>query len=214
MASDGGLQPADFGDNFDAQAEREKLRAKLKDDIWSLWRNNKADKYNIGRHLATLQELHAKPGHGTFLEDLAELHIPTNTAYQRIKFYKRIEAIWAEGHEPTLAVERGLYRFGKDDSKFPVDTEYDADEKEEDLRAAADKKQAQIDEIIKAEVAKVAKLRTEQKGKVPRMNISLILSKEQRERFKEKWNSMDERTRSDRVYEAILNVVILNAGTT
>jgi hypothetical protein len=196
------------------EKEREDLRERLKNDIFSLWRNNKGDKYNIGRHLATLQELRAKPGHGTFLEDLAELHIPTNTAYQRIKYYKRIEEMWAEGHEPTLVVERGLYRFGKDDPKFPVDTEYDLDEKDEDLKAAADKKQAEIQEIIKAEAAKVDKLRVEQKSKVPRMNISLILSKEQRERFKEKWNSMDERTRSDRVYEAILNVVILNAGTT
>jgi hypothetical protein len=194
--------------------EREDLRARLKNDIFDLWKNHKADKYNIGRHLATLQGLHAKPGTGTFVEDIRELHIPIVTAYRRIKFYQRIEAMWADGHEPTLVVERGLYHFGKDDPKFPVDTEYDLNEPSEDLRAAADKKQAEIAEIIKAEAAKVAKLRVEQKDKVPRMNISLVLSKEHRERFREKWNSMDERTRSDRVYEAILNVVILNAGTT
>ncbi len=196
------------------EKEREDLRARLKNDIFSLWRNNKADKYNIGRHLATLQELHAKPGYGTFLEDLVELHIPTNTAYQRIKFYKRIEAMWADGHEPNLVVERGLYRFGKDDPKFPVDTEYDANEPSADLQAAADRKQAEINEIMKAEAAKVAKLREELKDKVPRLNISLVLSKEQRDRFKSKWASMDEQTRSERVYEAILNVVILNASPT
>jgi hypothetical protein len=195
--------------------EREQLRSRLKDSIFDLWKNNKADKYNMGRHLATLQELHAKPGSGTFLEDLAELHIPSNTAYQRIKFFKRIEAMWAEGHEPTLVVERGLYRFGKDDPKFPVDSEYDPLlEPGEDLRAAADKKQAEIDEIIKAEAEKIAQLRKDQKGKVPRMNISLILSEDQRERFKDKWNSMDEKTRSERVYEAIVNAVVLSASTT
>jgi hypothetical protein len=122
--------------------------------------------------------------------------------------------MWAEGHEPTLVVERGLYRFGKDDPKFPVDTEYDLDEPREDLRAAADKKRAEIDEIIKAEAAKVAQLRKDQQDKVPRMNISLILSKEQRERFKSKWNSLDEKTRSERVYEAIVNAVVLSASTT
>ncbi len=193
--------------------EREDLRARLKDDIFNLWKNNRADKYNMGKHLATLQELHAKPGTGTFLEDLAELHIPSNTAYQRIKFYKRIEAMWAEGHEPTLVVDRGLYRFGKDDP-FPVDSEYDPLlEPSEDLRAAADKKQAAIDEIIKAEAEKIAQLRKDQKDKVPRMNISLVLSEDQRERFKDKWNSLDEKTRSERVYEAIVNAVVLSANT-
>jgi hypothetical protein len=187
------------------EKEREDLRARLKDDIFSLWRNNRADKYNTGRHLATLQELHAKPGHGTFLDDLTELHIPINTAYQRIKFYKRIEARWAEGHEPTLVVERGLYRFGKDDPKFPVDTEYDKDEIVEDLRAIADRKQEQIKEIIKAEADKVAKLRVEQKDKVPRLNISLVLNKLEREMCKTKWALMDEQHRSKIVFEAIIN---------
>jgi hypothetical protein len=188
--------------------EREGLREKLKNEIFSLWRNNKADKYNLGKRLFTLQQLHAKPGTGTFQKDVEELDIPHNTAYQRIKFYKRIEAKWAEGHDPDLyPVRLRPYLFGMDDVRFPVDTEYDA----EDLVAAADRKQDEIDAIIKAEAEKIEKLRVEQKDKVPRMNISLILSKEQRERFKSNWNSLDEQTRSERVYEAIVNVVLINA---
>ena len=191
------------------EQEREELRAKLKDQIFSIWSNNKADKYNLGKHLATLQELHAKPGQGTFMQDLEELDIPRNTAYQRIKFFKKIEAIWLAGQDPDLYPVRSLYRNGKDDSRFPVDTEYDLSE--EDLAAAADKKQEAIDAIIKAEAEKIATLKVEQKDRVPRMNISLILSKDQRERFKDKWNSLDEETRSERVYEAIVNVVLINA---
>jgi len=191
------------------QQEREELLEKLKNEIFSLWRNNKADKYNLGRHLATLQELHAKRGHGRFLQDLEELDIPTNTAYQRIKFYNRIEAKWAAGHDPDLHPVRSSYRNGKNDSRFPVDNSDLTDDV-----AAADKKQDEIYAIIKAEAEKIAKLKAEQKNKVPRMNISLILSKEQRERFKSKWNSLDEQTRSERVYEAIVNVVLINARTT
>ena len=73
-----------------------------------------------------------------------------------------------------------------------MDTEYDLDEPTEDLKAAADKKQAEIAEIMKAEAEKVAKLRVEHKDKVPRMNISLVLSKLQRDRFKNKWKEMAE----------------------
>jgi hypothetical protein len=186
--------------------EWEDLRARLKDEIFSLWRNNKADKYNIGKHLFTLQELHAKPGYGTFTEDLVELQIPKNTAYQRIKFYKRIEAMWAEGHDPALYPERGPYRFGTDDSRFPVDSEYDLGEPGGvDLEAAADRKRAEIDEIIKAEAEKIAKLKKEQKGRVPRLSISLILPKGRRDRFKKKWTKTDDQKRSDLVYEAIIN---------
>lgn len=198
--------------NLSLGKEREDLRARLKDEIFSLWRNNKADKYNIGKRLFTLQELHAKPGTGTFLQDLDELDIPHNTAYQRIKFYKHIEAMWEAGQDPSLYPVRSPYRNGKDDSRFPVDSEYDLGGGE-DLAAAADRKQEQIDAIIKAEAEKVAKLRVEQKDKVPRMNISLILSKDCRDRFKDKWASMDEQKRSDLVYEAIINAVDLNART-
>lgn len=207
MASDGGLQPADFGDNFDAQSEREKLRAKLKDDIFSIWRNNKADKYNLGKHLFTLQQLHAKPGYGTFHADLDELQIPHNTAYQRIKFYKKIEAMWEAGHECDLVPVRGPYRFGTDEGGW-VDTQYDKDEPTINLKAAADQKQAEIEAIIKAEAEKVAKIRVEQKGKVPHLNLSLVLPKDKRDRLKNKWAQMEEQRRSELVYEAIINASI------
>lgn len=188
------------------ELEKEELRTRLKEQIFSIWRNNKADKYNLGKHLFTLQELHAKPGYGTFTEDLEELQIPKNTAYQRIKFYKHIEAMWAEGHDPALYPERGPYRFGTDDSRFPVDSEYDLGEPGGvDLEAAADRKLAEIEEIIKAEAEKIAKLKAEQKGRVPRLNISLILPKDRRDRFKDKWAEMDEQQRSELVYEAIIN---------
>ncbi len=116
--------------------------------------------------------------------------------------------MWAAGHEPTLTVERGLYRFGKDEGNDWVDTQYDMDEPAEDLKGAADKKQAEIEEIIKAEAEKVAKLREKQKNKVPRVNISLVLSKLQRDIFKEKWALMNEKRRSELVFEAIVNASI------
>lgn len=191
------------------EQEREDLRGKLKEEIFSLWRNNKADKYNLGKHLFTLQELHAKPGWGTFHDDLDELDIPHTTAYRRIGFYKKIEAKWAAGDDPDLHPVRARpYRNGTDDSRFPVE---DVERDQEDPAVAADRKQGEIDAIIKAEAERIAKLKVEQKDKVPRMNISLILSKDQRERFKDKWNSLDELTRSERVYEAIVNVVLINA---
>lgn len=188
------------------EKEREDLRARLKDDIFSLWRNNKADKYNIGKHLHTLQQLHAKPGSGTFKDDLDELVIPRNTAYQRIKFYKRIEAIWAAGNDPDLYPVRGPYRFGTDDPKFPLETDYDEGEDGgESLEAAADRKQAEIDAVIKAEADKIEKLKAERRGHTPRLNISLLLPEDKREQFKKIWAKLGELERSETVYEAIIN---------
>jgi len=194
------------------EKEREELRKRLKDEIWDLWRNHKVDKYNIGKNLYILQQLHAKPHTGTFLDDVDELGIPHNTAYTRIKFFKKIEDKWKAGIDPDLYPVRLIpYRNGKDDTRFPVE---DAEEwSQEDLAAAADNKQAAIDEIVKTEAERIAKLKKEQTGRGPRMNISLILTKERRDRFKDKWNSLDEQTRSDRVYEAIVNVVLINART-
>jgi hypothetical protein len=181
------------------EQEKEELRARLKDQIFSIWRNNKANKYELGKHLFTLQELHAKRGSGTFLQDLAELDIPSNTAYQRIKFYKHIEAKWEAEQDPDLYPVRSSYRNGKnDDSRFPVEEV----EHGEDLEAAADRKQERIEQIIKDEAEKLAKL---QKDKVPRLTITLFFSKEDRARFRDKWDALDDKKRTDLVYEAIIN---------
>jgi len=202
MASGVGMTP-DSGEEFDVRAEREKLRAQLKEDIFSIWRNNKADKYNLGKHLATLQELHAKPGYGKFSEDLEELQIPRNTAYQRIKFYKHIEAIWEAGIDPDLyPVRLRPYRNGTDDSRFPVE---DVERNQKDLAAAADRKQAEIGAIIKAEADKIAEIKAKQKGHTPRLNISLLLPADKREQFKKKWATLGELDRSEIVCKAVMD---------
>jgi hypothetical protein len=184
---------------------RQELRAKLKDEIFALWSRDKEDKYRIGQKLALLQDLHAKPGTGTFLQDVDELCIPHNTAYRRIKFYRHIEAKWEAGHDPDLYPVRSRpYRNGKDDNSFPVE-ELDVQEFVDERAAAADKKQAEIDAIIKAEAEKVERARAEDRNRIPRLNIALLLPITKRDKFKKKWAKMDEKARSIIVYEAVMD---------
>ncbi len=179
------------------------LRNKLKDEIWQLWSRNREDAYHIGEKLALLQELHGKPGTGTFLQDVDELNIPHTTAYRKIGVYKRIETRWKAGYDTSyFPVRLRPYRNGKDDNSFPVE-----DLDETDLAArqtAADRKQAEIDEIIKAEAEKVAQAKAAQRLQVPRLSISLRLPITKRDKFKKKWAKMDEKMRSEIVYEAVM----------
>ena len=191
-------------DQNELRKEREAIREKLKTEIFTLWSRNKDDKYHIGEKLFLLQQLHAKPGSGTFLKDVDELDIPRNTAYKRIDYYKHIEALWEAGYDPGhYPVRSRLYRNGKDNNSWQME---DLDETELAARqAAADLKQSEIDAIIQAEAEKVERARTEQRNRVPRLNISLLLPVTKREKFKEKWRGMDEKVRSEIVYKAVMD---------
>ena len=72
-----------------AEHQNGKVIAQLKESIWKLWNNNLENRYWLGKNLEHLRLERAKPGHGTFLEDLEELDISRATAYRLIHFYHK-----------------------------------------------------------------------------------------------------------------------------
>lgn len=193
---------------FTLQQEKEAIRVKLKDAIFALWRRNKEDDYRIGEQLSLLQELHAKPGYGTFLQDLKELDIPNNTAYRKMARYRQIEDMWQEGYDTSYyPVRVRPYRVGKDNGGWPewedLGHEDDA-ERRAALEAAAERKERELAEMIATEKEKVAEAKKTQKGKPQRTNITVLLMPDKRVPFKEKWKSLAEDVRSQIVYEAVM----------
>jgi hypothetical protein len=188
--------------------EKEALRAKLKGEIFTLRLRNTNDDYHIGKLLAQLQELHAKPGYGIFLADVRELDIPINTAYRKIGRYRHIEAQWEEGYDTRYyPVRVRPYRNGKD-GNFPdwddLDLVDDADERRM-LEAAAERKDKEIAEVIRLDAEKIARAKQEQKTRVQRVNITLLLAPSKREQFKKKWKEMNETVRSAIVYRKVMD---------
>jgi hypothetical protein len=80
-----------------AELQKKAIVANLKSEIFCLWFHHLENRYWIGKKLCQLQQLHGKPGSGTFLEDVDELDIPRSTAYRYIAFYQSIRA----GFDPT-----------------------------------------------------------------------------------------------------------------
>jgi hypothetical protein len=182
--------------------QNEKVIAQLKEEIWKLWKNdNLENRYWLGKKLEVLRSERAKPGHGTFLDDLAELDISRPTAYRLIHFYHKV----CEGFDakPVRLSQRDKDRQRKvwgsafDELPGPPD--------DDDAQRAADEEQKRLQEYIKAEAAIVEKTKAANKGRPASYRVRLIFTDTQRDKFKKAFKRLTERTASRIIYKAVLD---------
>jgi len=179
--------------------------AKLKDQIWQLWKRNHRDRFLLGKKLAQLQTEHGKPGHGTFLSDLDELDIPHWTAYRLIANYQSIRSAWIEEGLDFGGPVR-LLQSAKD--RWEIE---DVDAVERAMEEAeADGKATELQRMIDAELAKFVKIKAKKKNRTPDYRIFIQLSESRREKFKRAWNGLEEKVRSRVVCAAVMSAADKN----
>src|ERR1019366_1378696 len=123
-----------------AELQKKAIVANLKSEIFCLWFHHLENRYWIGKKLCQLQQLHGKPGSGTFLEDVDELDIPRSTAYRYITFYPRIRA----GFDPTPL------RLSRSEKDKLLATVEGPNEDDSTLEMNADQERAKVAEATRA----------------------------------------------------------------
>jgi midasin (ATPase involved in ribosome maturation) len=179
----------------DASKPNERQIKIWKYEIRTLKRDDRRGRYEMGKRLAAIQAERAKAKVGTFTTvDLKELKITIWTAYRLIKFCRRVEA----------RIAANLLQFAKDQKRFPVMT---VEEEEEHDKRLADAEVAALDKVIDAEDRRIKDLQKKGKKNHARDYRVVVTFKDhkQRERFKQKWLSLDEQVRSKLVYKAVTN---------
>lgn len=181
--------------------QNEKVIAQLKEEVWKLWNNNLENRYWLGKNLEHLRIERAKPGHGTFLEDLEELDISRATAYRLIHFYHKV----CEGFK---AKPVRLSQRDKDGKRKDWDAAWNGilgptdDEKAE---RAADEEHRRLQAYIETEREMVEKAKIASKGRPAAYRMRLILSDKQRDEFKKAFRKLGEKKASKVVYKAVLD---------
>lgn len=182
-----------------AELQKKAIVAKLKSEIFGLWFHHIENRYWIGKKLCQLQQLHGKPGSGTFLEDVDELNVPRSTAYRYIAFYQRIRA----GFDPT---PMRLSRSEKDKLLATIEaTVAGPNEDDSTLEMNADQERAKVAEAIKAAKVHVEKAKAGSKNKAGGYRVKLILTKMERMKFKAAYKDLGEEKASEVMYRAVLN---------
>ena len=184
-----------------AEHQNGKVIAQLKESIWKLWNNNLENRYWLGKDLEHLRIERAKPGHGTFLEDLEELDISRATAYRLIHFYHKV----CEGFK---AKPVRLSQRDKDGKRKNWDAAWNGilgptdDEKAE---RAAYEEHRRLQEFIKAETEMAEKAKIASKGRPAAYRMRLVLTDTQRDKFKKAFKRLGDRKASKIVYRAVLD---------
>jgi hypothetical protein len=177
------------------QEPKQVIRTKLKAAIFGLRYGRLENKYLIGEKLWQLQQLHGKPGHGTFLEDLFELGIATTTAYRWIEFYQRVAA----GYDPTpvrmtKAQQNKLFANLEGDPPEKVTPEMIADPNRKKLAKA-----------IAAAKEHVEKAKERHKTKPGAYNVKVVFTKMERTAFHPKYLELGIKEVSKLVYKAVMD---------
>jgi len=178
-----------------AELQKKAIVAQLKSEIFGLWFHRIENRYFIGKKLCQLQQLHGKPGSGTFLEDVDELDIPPSTAYRYIAFYQRIRA----GFDPTPI------RLSRNEKDKLFATVEGPNEDDSTLEMDADQERAKVAEAIKAAKEHVEKANARSKNKAGGYRVKLILTKMERMKFKAAYRDLGEEKASKVMYRAVLN---------
>jgi DNA-binding Lrp family transcriptional regulator len=162
-----------------------------KDELRVLKGRDRRTRYEMGKRLSAIQSERAKAKVGTFTTvDLRELKIPVHTAYRLINFYKRIQ----------LRVEANLLQFAKAQEKFPVEDVEDWEKHTADTEVDA------LNKVIDEEAARIDQMKKKSGNYAHDYRVSIHFANlKQLERFKKKWLTMEEATRSRVVYKAVLS---------
>jgi len=161
----------------------------LKNEIISLWRDRRKNRYLLGEKLAELQ---TKTEHGKFLQILRkEIHIPVHTAYRAMKFFRRIK----------LAITEQILQSAKFRAKFNFE---DAEDFEKALESKhADAKLKALDAIATVEREKITRAAENNGRQSAGYRIVISLSDIQKKKFKKAWISLSETERVTIVYKAV-----------
>jgi hypothetical protein len=161
----------------------------LKNEIISLWRDRRRNRYLLGEKLAELQ---TKTEHGKFLQILKkEIHIPVHTAYRAMKFFRRVK----------LAVTEQILQNAKFRAKFAFE---DAEDFEKALESnQADERLKALDAIAAVEREKITRAAENKRAHSGGYRIVIAFSDVQKERFKKAWDSLTEPDRVSIVYKAV-----------
>jgi len=161
----------------------------LKNEIISLWRDRRKNRYLLGEKLAELQ---TKTEHGKFLQILRkEIHIPVHTAYRAMKFSRRIK----------LAITEQILQSAKFRAKFNFE---DAEDFEKALESKhADAKLKALDAIATVEREKITRAAENNGRQSAGYRIVISLSDIQKKKFKKAWISLSETERVTIVYKAV-----------
>ena len=178
-----------------AELQKKVIVATLKSEIFGLCFHRIENKYWIGKKIYQLQQLHGKPGSGTFLEDLTELDIPVTSAYRYIAFYQRV---WA-GFDPTPL------RLSRSENDKLLATVEGPNDDDSTLEMTADQERAKVAEAIVAAKEHVEKAKDRSKNKAGGYRVKLILTKMERMKFKAKHKDLGEKRASKIMYRAVLN---------
>lgn len=177
----------------------EDLIARLKDEIFQLWTNDRESRYMLGRKLHRLQRERAKPGHGTFLSDLEELDIPYWTAYRRIAFYEQMQS----GLD-LLPVR--LLQSAKDKMAKAWGDIEDVDLMEWALKnAEKDEDAKRVAELTKGEQEKVEKVLRDKGKSVSVFRVLLEFGATRRKQFKDAYTQLGDRKAAQVIFKAVTN---------
>jgi hypothetical protein len=178
-----------------AELQKQVIVATLKSEIFGLWFHRLENKYWIGKKLWQLQKCHAKPGSGTFLEDLTELDIPRPTGYRYITFFQRIRA----GFDPTPI------RLSRNEKDKLFATTEGPKEDDSTLELTADQERAKVAEAISAAKEHVEKAKARSKNMAGGYNVKCKFTEMERTKFKAKYKALGEKKASKIMYQAVMN---------